>query len=104
MHKLAVFVPESHKEAVKQALFATGAGKMGDYEHCCWETKGTGQFRPLATANPYLGEAGQVESVIEFKIEMVVADDLVDAAILALRQSHPYEEPAFDLWPLVVGG
>lgn len=103
MHKLAVFVPGSHKEAVKQALFAAGAGKMGDYEHCCWETKGTGQFRPLATANPFLGEPGQVESVTEFKLEMVVADDLVHAAIVALRQSHPYEEPAFDLWPLVVG-
>ncbi|SEK80611.1 hypothetical protein SAMN05216214_105118 [Atopomonas hussainii] len=100
MYKLAFFVPESHLQTVKDALFAAGAGRIGDYEHCCWQTLGTGQFRPLPGAQPFLGQQGQLEQVPEWKVEMVLADDLVGAVIGALRASHPYEEPAFDLWQL----
>ncbi|AMX02970.1 Nif3-like dinuclear metal center hexameric protein [Microbulbifer thermotolerans] len=100
MYKLCVYIPESHLEVVKQALFAAGAGRIGDYDHCCWQVKGCGQFRPLDGSQPYIGQTGEVEQVTEYRVEMVCADDLVDAALAALRQAHPYEEPAFDLWRL----
>mgnify|MGYP001040485756 CR=1 FL=1 len=97
MYKLVFFVPEAHKSAVKQALFAVGAGKIGDYDQCCWETLGQGQFRPLAGANPYIGKAGEVESVSEYRVELVCEDHLIAAAVDALKHAHPYEEPAYDV-------
>ncbi len=101
MHKLCVYIPKSHLELVKTALFDAGAGRIGDYEHCCWQVLGEGQFRPLAGANPHLGEVGTLEKVAEYKVELVVADELVDQVIKALRAAHPYEEPAFDCWQLL---
>jgi hypothetical protein len=100
MYKLVFFVPESHAEAVKQAVFATGAGRIGDYDRCSYETRGTGQFRPLAGANPFIGQAGELERVDELRIELVCEDHLIHAAVDALRAAHPYEEPAFEAWPL----
>ncbi|GHA04929.1 Nif3-like dinuclear metal center hexameric protein [Oceanisphaera arctica] len=100
MYKLVFFVPESHLELVKAAVFATGAGKIGDYDRCCFETRGTGQFRPLAGANPFIGKAGDLERVEEVRVELVCEDDLIHAAVQALRAAHPYEEPAFDAWQL----
>ncbi len=100
MYKFAFFVPEDHRDAVKTAVFATGAGKIGDYDSCCWEVCGTGQFRPLDGANPYIGQQGAVEKVSEYRVEMVVADDLIAEAVAAMKQAHPYEEPAYDVWRL----
>ena len=100
MYKLCIYIPETHVEPVKQALFAAGAGRIGDYDACCWQVKGTGQFRPLEGSQPFIGEAGKVEQVAEYRVEMVCADECVDAALAALRAAHPYEEPAFDLWML----
>lgn len=100
MYKLCFFVPDSHLQAVKQALFAAGAGCIGDYDSCCWQVLGEGQYRPLEGSQPFLGQRGQVERLPEWKVEMVVADERVDAAIEALRQAHPYETPAFELWRL----
>ncbi len=100
MYKLVFFVPESHAEAVKQAVFATGAGRIGDYDRCCFETRGQGQFRPLAGANPFIGQSGELERVDELRIELVCEDHLIRSAVAALRAAHPYEEPAFDVWPL----
>ena len=100
MFKLCVFIPESHTEAVKQALFAAGAGRIGDYDCCAWQTLGQGQFRPLEGSQPFIGQTGSVEQVAEYRVEMVCTDDVVDAALTALREAHPYEEPAFDLWRL----
>ena len=100
MYKLVFFVPESHLELVKAAVFATGAGQIGDYEQCCFETRGMGQFKPLASANPFIGQAGQLEQVAEVRVELVCADHLIRLAIKALRAAHPYEEPAFDVWQL----
>ena len=100
MYKLCVYVPESHLEPVKLALFEAGAGRIGDYDSCCWQTAGQGQFRPLAGSDPFLGEQGAVEKVAEFKVELVCEDANIEAAIAALRASHPYEEPAFDVWRL----
>ena len=100
MYKFAFFVPEDHKEAVKAAVFQAGAGRMGEYECCCWEVAGQGQFRPMAGANPFIGEPGKVEKVTEYRVEMVVAEELVKAVVEAMKQAHPYEEPAYDVWQL----
>ena len=100
MYKLAFFVPEAHLQAVKEAVFATGAGRIGDYEYCCWEVEGTGQFRPLNGANPFIGRHGELESVREFRVELVCDDSLIRAAVAALKLAHPYEEPAYDVWKL----
>lgn len=97
MYKLNFFVPESHLERVKTALFDVGAGRIGDYDSCCWQTKGTGQFRGLEESNPYLGKKGEIEQVEEYKVELVCDDDLIKDVIKILRESHPYEEPAYDV-------
>jgi hypothetical protein len=105
MIKISFFVPASHVEAVKQAMFNAGAGKIGDYDRCSWQILGRGQFRPLPDSQPFIGNAGgEVESVEEYKVEMVCHEDKLKAAISALRLSHPYEEPAFDLIPLLDPG
>ena len=100
MHKISFFVPESHLEHVKQALFEAGAGRIGDYDCCCWQTLGQGQFRPLPGSNPYLGQQGAVETVEEYRVEMVCADVLIGDAVDALIAAHPYEQPAYDVWVL----
>jgi len=101
MYKLAFFVPLADAETVKEAVFATGAGRIGDYEACCFETRGTGQFRPLKGANPHIGRLGDLERVEELKVELVCEDHLICEALAALRTAHPYEEPAYHVWRLV---
>jgi hypothetical protein len=98
MHKLCFYVPESHLEPVKQAVFDAGAGRGACYDHCCWQVPGQGQFRPLPGSEPHLGETGQLQVVTEYKVEMAVEDEFLDAAIAALLRAHPYEEPAYDAW------
>lgn len=100
MFKLCVYIPEPHLEAVKQALFAAGAGRIGDYDSCSWQVLGIGQFRPLDGSQPFIGQQGQVEQVPEYRVETVCADEVVDDVLAAMRRAHPYEEPAFDLWRL----
>jgi hypothetical protein len=100
VYKLAFFVPASHVEVVKAAVFAAGGGRIGDYEHCAWQTLGQGQFRPLDGSQPFLGQTGQVEVVEEWKVELVVADELIVQVVAALKQSHPYETPAYEVWRL----
>jgi hypothetical protein len=100
MYKLAFFVPPSHVEQVKSSLFAAGAGRIGDYDSCAWQVLGQGQFRPLDGSQPYIGQAGQVEWVEEWKVELVVADALIRQAVAALKHSHPYETPAYEVWKL----
>lgn len=96
MHKLTLYVPESHLEAVKDALFDAGAGRYRAYDRCCWQVLGTGQFRPLDGSRPFLGQAGRVERVPEWRVELLCPDDRVAEVTAALRRAHPYEEPAFD--------
>lgn len=100
MYKLCFYVPENATELVKKAIFEAGAGKLGDYDTCCWQTLGNGQFRPLDNSNPYIGQKGQIETVTEYKVEMVCDDEHIKAAIAALKKAHPYEEPAFDVCQL----
>ncbi len=103
MISLVFYVPQSHLEAVKDAVFAAGAGQIGDYSRCCWQVAGTGQFAPGAQSDPFIGAHGEVEQVLEYRVEMVCAEDRVDAVIAALRAAHPYEEPAFHYWSVQPG-
>ena len=100
MYKFCFYVPESHLQTVKQAVFAAGAGRIGDYDCCAWQTPGHGQFRPLDGSQPFIGAQGQVETVEEYKVEMVCADERIKPVLDALKQAHPYEEPAYDVWRL----
>lgn len=97
MFKLVFFVPESALEQVKSAIFAAGAGRQGAYDQCAWQTKGEGQFRPLKGSQPYIGELGQLEKVMEYRVETLVEADIMDEVIQALKQTHPYEEPAYEV-------
>ena len=101
MYKLCFYVPVSHLEAVKAAVFAAGAGRVGDYDNCSWQVLGIGQFRPLAGSKPFLGQQDELEQVDEYRVEMVCAAQYVKAAIMALQEAHPYEEPAWDVVALV---
>jgi hypothetical protein len=98
--KLAFFVPDTHVEAVKNAVFAAGGGCIGAYDSCSWQALGQAQFRPLDGSQPFLGQSGRVEKVEEWKVEMVVADSLIEPVVQALRLAHPYETPAFEVWRL----
>ncbi len=100
MYKICCYVPSSNVEAVKDALFAAGAGKIGDYDHCCWQTLGVGQFRPLPGSHPAIGHIGNPEKVEEYKLEMVCADECIKDVVAALHRAHPYETPAYDCWQL----
>ena len=98
MYQLVFYVPESHVESVKEAVFAAGAGRIGNYDCCSWQVSGDGQFRPMAGSRPFLGREGEVEVVREFRVEMVCEDEWIDAAVHALVEAHPYEEPAYHYW------
>jgi hypothetical protein len=99
--KLVVFVPPEALDSVRDALFAAGAGRIGDYERCSWYTEGTGTFYGGAGTEPSIGEAGREERVPELRLETVFPDDRHEDVIAALRRAHPYEEPAFDVYPLL---
>lgn len=98
MYKLNYFVPEDSKEKTKEALFKIGVGKYENYECCCFETPGTGQFKPVDSANPHIGELGKVEKVKEYKVEMVCPDELIQEAVSVLKEAHPYEEVAYEVF------
>ena len=99
--KLVVFVPEDALDAVRDALFTAGAGRIGDYERCSWYTEGTGTFRALPGASPTIGDVGEEERVPELRLETVFPAERHDEVVAALRTAHPYEEPAFDIYVLV---
>jgi hypothetical protein len=99
--KLVVFVPPDALDAVRDAVFAAGAGRIGDYERCSWYTGGTGTFFAGEGTDPSVGEKGQEERVPELRLETVFPEERHDDVIAALRAAHPYEEPAFDVYPLL---
>jgi hypothetical protein len=90
-------VPEAARDATREAVFAAGGGRIGDYERCSWYTLGTGTFLAREGADPAVGEVGEEERVPEYRVEVVVSAESVRAAVEALRAAHPYEEVAFDL-------
>ena len=97
MYKLIVFIPETALEVVKSALFDAGAGSIGNYQQCCWQVKGMGQFMPLSGSNPNIGTQDKLETVEEWRVEMVVDKDRITEVIAVLKQAHPYETPAYDV-------
>lgn len=103
MYKLCFYVPESSVEEVKQAVFAAGAGRIGNYDCCSWQVLGEGQFRPGENSQPFFGEQDKLERVPEFRVEMVCEDRVVAKVIKALCDAHPYEEPAYDYWQVNQG-
>lgn len=98
--KWVVYVPAENADAVREAMFAAGAGHIGDYSHCSWSVTGTGQFLPQEGASPAIGEVGSIERVAEDRVEMVAPARLRGHVLAALRGAHPYEEPAFDIFDL----
>ncbi|HVU90873.1 MAG TPA: Nif3-like dinuclear metal center hexameric protein [Jatrophihabitans sp.] len=100
LDKLVTFVPHEDAERLVDALAAAGAGHIGDYDRCAWQTSGEGTFRPLAGADPAIGRVGEIARVPETRVEMVLPQRLRRRVITALRDAHPYEEPAFDLLTL----
>jgi hypothetical protein len=100
-YRLTVQVPVQHAEALKDALFAAGAGRYHGYERCCWQVPGDGQFRPLPGARPAIGAIGREEHVTEMRIEFVCFEADLPAVTDALYATHPYEVPAFDFVPVV---
>jgi hypothetical protein len=98
--KLVWFVPEEALDATRDAVFGAGGGVIGDYERCSWYTKGTGTFLARPGADPAVGEVGAEERVEECRVEVVLTDESVAAAVDALRAAHPYEEVAFDVYQL----
>ena len=99
--KLVVFVPREALDDVRDALFAAGAGRIGRYERCSWYTQGTGTFLGGVTSSPAIGERGREQRVQELRLETVYPEERHDEVIAALRSAHPYEEPAFDIYPLL---
>jgi hypothetical protein len=100
-HKLVWFVPEEALDATRDAVFAAGAGRIGEYERCSWYGAGTGTFLARAGADPAIGEVGREERVPELRVETVVPVERAADVVRALIEAHPYEEVAFDLYPLV---
>ena len=94
-------MPEDALEATREAVFGAGAGRIGEYERCSWFAAGTGTFLGSAAASPAVGERGREERVAELRAETFVPADRLDEVVTALRAAHPYEEPAYDVYPLV---
>ena len=100
-HKLVWFVPENALDATRDAVFAAGAGRIGDYERCSWYAPGTGTFLGREGTDPTIGEAGREERASELRVETVVTAERASEVVAALLAAHPYEEVAYDLYPLV---
>lgn len=98
--KIVVYVPESHTDAVRNAMGEAGAGKIGNYSYCSFVTKGTTYFMPMEGSQPVEGTIGELAQVIEDKIETVCMKDDVEKVLAAIEQAHPYEEPAIDIYPI----
>lgn len=98
--KFVVFVPLSHVDVVRQALGEAGAGKIGNYDFCSFSSRGIGRFRGNEKSNPAIGEAGKYEAVEEERIEVIVPRKILKQVIEKVKSVHPYEEVAFDVYPL----
>ena len=104
LRKLVVFAPKSHAEAIRKALGDAGAGAIGNYTHCSFSAEGYGRFLPGEGTNPFIGEAGRIEAVEEERIETVYPVTIEKQVIKAMLDAHPYEEPAYDIYPQELKG
>ncbi|HHY72986.1 MAG TPA: Nif3-like dinuclear metal center hexameric protein [Bacillus bacterium] len=100
LKKLAVYVPEDQADELRNALGKAGAGNIGNYSHCTFNSVGTGTFLPNDGANPFIGEQGRLEHVAEIKMESIFPASIQNKVVSALLKAHPYEEPAYDIYPL----
>ena len=98
--KIVVFVPETHTDIVREAMGKAGAGVIGNYTHCTFSSKGVGRFIPGQDSNPHIGSIGKVEEVIEERIETVCPREKIQEVVKAIKDVHPYEEVAYDIYPL----
>lgn len=98
--KFVVFVPLTHADIVRQVIGEARAGKIGNYDFCSFSSRGTGRFRGNEKANPTIGEAGKYEAVEEERIEVIVPRELLKVVIEKVKAVHPYEEVAFDIYPI----
>lgn len=96
-----MFVPREALDDVRAAVFAAGAGRIGEYERCSWYTAGTGTFLGGEGSSPTVGERGREERVAELRLETVFPEERQEDVLAAMRAAHPYEEPAFDIYPLL---
>lgn len=101
MYKLTIYIPESHLETVKSALFTAGAGAYEAYDRCSWQVRGEGQFRALKGSRPAIGTEGVETHVTEYRVEMICPEEKLFAAREAIKKSHPYEVPAFDFTRII---
>ena len=101
LFKIIFFVPESHLDVVKQAMFDAGAGRLGHYDMCAWQVKGEGQFRPLKGSNAYIGQENTLEKIAEYRVELIATKESLKRVINAMKYAHPYEEPAYDVFETV---
>jgi hypothetical protein len=97
VYRINVYIPSSHLETVKNAMFDAGAGRIGLYDQCCWQIEGQGQFRPLEGNQAFVGETNQLEVLAEYKVEMVCDKTLIKDVLAAMHLTHPYEEVAYDI-------
>lgn len=97
MYKVVVFIPETHLLPVKNSMFSAGAGRLGLYENCSWEVLGSGQFKAMKGSHPFIGEVGELEVVLEYRVEMICDDTVIRQVISAMQIAHPYEHPAYDV-------
>ena len=99
-YKLVVYVPVSHADQVREAMGNASGGKLGKYSFCSFSSRGTGRFKPEEGAHPYIGKVGELELVQEERIEVTIDANVVGNVIAAMKSVHPYEEVAYDLYPL----
>lgn len=99
--KIAVFVPLTHTDKIREVLAEAGAGHIGNYNFCSFSTRGVGRFRGGEGTNPHIGEAGKIEEVEEEKIETICSEEILQKVLEKLKEVHPYEEPAIDIYPLL---
>ncbi|MDG5786566.1 Nif3-like dinuclear metal center hexameric protein [Evansella sp. AB-P1] len=104
LKKVVVFVPEENANDVREALGRAGAGFIGNYSHCTFNTKGTGTFKPGEGTNPHIGEQGKMEYVNEVKVESVFPSSIEKKVIQAMKKAHPYEEMAYDIYNMAIEG
>ena len=100
MYKLNYYVPVESKKKTKEALFNIGVGRFDNYENCSWESLGQGQFKPVGNANPAIGKLDTLEVLDEYKIEMICKDELIELAVKTLKEVHPYEEVAYEVFKM----
>ena len=98
--KLVVFVPLSHADVVRQVLGEAGAGNIGNYDFCSFSSRGVGRYKGNENSNPFIGEKGTLESVEEERMEVLVPREILKEVVEKMKSVHPYEEVAFDIYPL----